>query len=627
MNVYVREVASALAQAGVECTTYTRADRPGPARRGRWSSPATASCTSRPGRSTCPRRRWPTCSTRSPPACATHLRSGPGVDVVHGNYWLSGVVGHRLKHELDVPLVSTFHTLARVKAEGGDLEPAWRDRAEAEIIGCSDAICVSCPEEERQFRRLYGDPAGRIEIVPPAVEHAFFAPGDRPAPAGPSGCPATGRWCCSSGGSSRSRGRTSRSGRSPSCARATPCSSSSAARAASDGDAEAALARQLVDELGVGDRVRFVDPQPHHILSSYYRAADVVIVPSRSESFGLVALEAAACGIPVVASAVGGLLNIVHDGVTGLLVEGRDPARFARASPRCSTIPPAPRRWARRPRCGRGGSRGASRRPGCGACTPTSASRRRPSSSPAHERRLWSRVTDVYDAGELAVLERRIDEWLATIAAGAMPVEAIERGEGDERRWYVRMRGEDKDFTTIWLTLGQRTLRYETYVMPAPEENAAALYEHCCAATSASSAPTSRSASRTPCSCAASSARRARRGRARPGDRHAVRDGRADASGPAADRLRQPLRLTGRPCPGRRQRSSDIPEAHRPGHSPWGSRHGRKRQRREALGTGVGPAWPAGPSCATASPGRPQPGRRSDPLRVGRERPEQPLAS
>ena len=72
-------------------------------------------------------------------------------------------------------------------------------------------------------------------------------------------------------------------------------------------------------------------PQPHHILSSYYRAADLVVVPSRSESFGLVALEAAACGIPVVASAVGGLLNIVHDGVTGLLVDGRDPARYARA--------------------------------------------------------------------------------------------------------------------------------------------------------------------------------------------------------------------------------------------------------------------------------------------------------
>jgi hypothetical protein len=67
--------------------------------------------------------------------------------------------------------------------------------------------------------------------------------------------------------------------------------------------------------------------------------------------------------------------------------------------------------------------------------------------------------------------------WLAALRA-TLPIEAIDRGEGDERRWFVRLRGEDKDFTTVWLTLGQRTLRYETYVMPAPEENAAELYEH-----------------------------------------------------------------------------------------------------------------------------------------------------
>ena len=79
----------------------------------------------------------------------------------------------------------------------------------------------------------------------------------------------------------------------------------------------------------MGDRVRFVAPQPHHLLSSYYRAADVVLVPSRSESFGLVALEAAACCTPVVASAVGGLLTLVDHGHTGFLVPGRDPEVFA----------------------------------------------------------------------------------------------------------------------------------------------------------------------------------------------------------------------------------------------------------------------------------------------------------
>jgi D-inositol-3-phosphate glycosyltransferase len=79
----------------------------------------------------------------------------------------------------------------------------------------------------------------------------------------------------------------------------------------------------------VADQLRHVDPVPHHLLSTYYRAADVVLVPSRSESFGLVALEAAACGTPVVAAAVGGLRTLVEDGRTGFLVEGRDPAAFA----------------------------------------------------------------------------------------------------------------------------------------------------------------------------------------------------------------------------------------------------------------------------------------------------------
>jgi len=88
-------------------------------------------------------------------------------------------------------------------------------------------------------------------------------------------------------------------------------------------------------------------------------------------------------------------------------------------------------------------------------------------------------VTDVHDDGRLAALEDRIDGWLAAMRAGNPAIAAVDRGgpETAERRWYVRMRGEDKEFTTVWLTLGQRTLRYETYVMPAPEEDAVGLYE------------------------------------------------------------------------------------------------------------------------------------------------------
>jgi Putative bacterial sensory transduction regulator len=86
-------------------------------------------------------------------------------------------------------------------------------------------------------------------------------------------------------------------------------------------------------------------------------------------------------------------------------------------------------------------------------------------------------VTDAYDPVELSELEQRIDGWLAALAAENDRIIAIDR-DADAIRWYVRMSGDDKEFTTVWLTLGQRTLRYETYVMPAPEENDAELYEH-----------------------------------------------------------------------------------------------------------------------------------------------------
>ena len=87
-------------------------------------------------------------------------------------------------------------------------------------------------------------------------------------------------------------------------------------------------------------------------------------------------------------------------------------------------------------------------------------------------------MSDLYDAGALADLAADIDRWLATLAVANPAVQAVDRVDGDECRWLVRMTGEDKDVTTVWITLGQRTLRYETYVMPAPEENAAELYEH-----------------------------------------------------------------------------------------------------------------------------------------------------
>jgi D-inositol-3-phosphate glycosyltransferase len=327
MNVYVRELVSALAQGGVDCTTYVR----------RWHRDLPDEIYVEPGFRVVHIAAGPfdlakealpdVVDTFADGVMADLDRRG-GADVIHANYWLSGMAGHRIKHERDIPLVSTFHTLARVKAEGGDPEPARRERSEAGIIGCADAICMSCTEEESQFRRLYGDPPGRVEIVSPGVDHAFFAPGDRMGARSAIGLGShpvllfVGRIQPLKGADVAVRALAAL--RRPDAILLIVGGASG-----SEGDASVMELKQLVSDLGCTDQVRFVAPQPHHLLSTYYRAADVVLVPSRSESFGLVALEAAACGTPVVAAAVGGLITLVDHGHTGFLVQGRDPAVFA----------------------------------------------------------------------------------------------------------------------------------------------------------------------------------------------------------------------------------------------------------------------------------------------------------
>ena len=327
MNVYVRELVSAMAHAGVDCTTYTRA----------WRDDLPAEVLVEPnhrivhvraGDTDMPKAELPGIIPEFTDRVVDHIQRSGGTDVVHANYWLSGVSGHSIKHELDVPLVNTFHTFARVKALGGDPESAQREKAETEIIGCSDAICVSCTEEERQFTELYGNPPGNIEIVSPGVEHAFFAPGDKGGARHALGL-GDGPVLLFVGRIQPLKGVDVAVQSLAELGRHDAILLIVGGASGEEGEKELARVRALIDELGVGGQVRFVEPQPHHILSTYYRAADVVLVPSRSESFGLVALEAAACGTPVVANAVGGLLTIVEDGRTGFLVPDRRPDVFA----------------------------------------------------------------------------------------------------------------------------------------------------------------------------------------------------------------------------------------------------------------------------------------------------------
>ncbi len=327
MNVYVRSLSSALARAGVECDVYTRA----------WRRKLLPVVDVEPGFRVhhveagplegVPKEEMPDLVGQFTEGVMARVLGEGRPDLIHANYWLSGVAGHDLKHELGLPLVCTFHTLARVKAEAGLEENDQRARAETEVVGCSDAILASSEDERAQLGRLYGAEPERVEVVPPGVDHELFSPGDRVrarAALGMGEEPVllfVGR-IQPLKGADLAIETVARLGRDAVLLVVGGPSGP-------EGEAECRRLAALVKDRGLGDRVRFVPPQPHERLATFYRAADLCLVPSRTESFGLVALEAAACGTPVVAAAVGGLQTLVDDGVTGFLVPPRDADAFA----------------------------------------------------------------------------------------------------------------------------------------------------------------------------------------------------------------------------------------------------------------------------------------------------------
>jgi D-inositol-3-phosphate glycosyltransferase len=344
MNVYVRELATALARSGVECEVFTRAEHP--------AVPAVVAV--EPGfrvhhvpagpLGPLAKEFLPELVGEWTEAVGRRLdrleAQGRPVAALHANYWLSGVAGHRLKHQRELPLLVTFHTLDRVKADASPeaisfSEPARRALAEAEIVGCSDAVVASCTVEADQLVDLYGADPARIALVAPGVEHAFFGPGDRGQARRAVGLPAGEPVVLFVGRIQPLKGPTiavaalaalrqsgGRAGRSSLVVVGGP--------SGPHGSEELAAVHRAISGHDLGPAVRLLPPQPHEMLSTYFRAADICVVPSHSESFGLVALEAAACGVPVVAAAVGGLTTIVQDGETGFLVDGRDPADFAK---------------------------------------------------------------------------------------------------------------------------------------------------------------------------------------------------------------------------------------------------------------------------------------------------------
>jgi len=340
LNVYVVEVARRLAERGVEVDIFTRAVS----------------------------RDVPPVAELAPGVLVRHLTAGPfedldkadlpgqlchftfevlraeaayapgRYDLVHGHYWLSGQVGAVAKERWGVPLVQSMHTLGRVKnaalAAGDAAEPGVRIRGEAEVVAAADRLVANTDEEATELIRLYDADPARVRTVNPGVDLSLFRPGSRRQARLRLGLPAdavvlmfAGRVQPLKAPDVVLRAAAALTRDDPDLARrlcvAFVGGPSGTGRADPDGLTE------LSATLGISRVVRLEPPCPQLELADWYRAATIVMVPSHSESFGLVAVEAQACGTPVVAASVGGLRTAVRDGVSGILVAGHDPASYA----------------------------------------------------------------------------------------------------------------------------------------------------------------------------------------------------------------------------------------------------------------------------------------------------------
>jgi D-inositol-3-phosphate glycosyltransferase len=350
MNVYVCEVAKRLADLGVEVEIFTR---------------ATSS-------------ELPTSRELVPGVTVRHITSGPyegldkndlpaqlcaftnGVmrveavhepgyfDLVHSHYWLSGQVGWLAKERWGVPLVHSMHTMAKVKnaslAEGDTPEPTSRVVGEAQVVDNADRLIASTAAEAGQLIDLYAADPARVVTIAPGVDLDIFTPGDAVAARRRLGLEPDAVVLLFVGRIQPLKAPDVLLGAAARLVAANPQLRDRLVVAVIGGPSGSGLAhpehlQKLAGSLGIADLTRFVPPVAQATLADYYRAASVTVVPSYTESFGLVAVESQACGTPVVAAGVGGLLTAVADGRSGILVNGHDPVDYAAAIGRLVSAP------------------------------------------------------------------------------------------------------------------------------------------------------------------------------------------------------------------------------------------------------------------------------------------------
>ena len=346
MNVYVVETARRLAEAGTEVEIFTR---------------GTSS-------------KLPSVVDLAPGVLVRHITAGPfeglvkndlpgqlcavtaGVmrieasrpegwyDLIHSHYWLSGQVGWLASERWRVPLVHSMHTMAKVKnaelADGDTPEPEIRVIGEEQVVEAASRLTANTAAEARQLIDLYGADPQRVDVIHPGVDLDVFTPGDRTRARAKFGFQDDENVVLFVGRIQPLKAPDILVRAVAQLIDKRPDERSRIRVAICGGPSGSGLDRphaleELAGELGIGDRIDFLAPTSREDLADLYRAADVTVVPSYSESFGLVAIESQACGTPVIAAAVGGLPTAVGDG--GILVDSHDPLDFAEAIERVIT--------------------------------------------------------------------------------------------------------------------------------------------------------------------------------------------------------------------------------------------------------------------------------------------------
>ncbi len=260
-------------------------------------------------------------------------------DVIHSHYWISGKVAMPAAKELGIPLVHTMHTMARVKnlnlAEGETPEPMIRVQGETQVVAAANALIANTDAEGASLVSLYDACPDTVHVVSPGVDLYTFTPGEsRGVARAHIGQPAdalvvsfVGRIQPHKGPEVLIRATSELVKHTPHLRHKLIVNIVGGASGANTEEVD--RLKELSTWLAIDDVVRFSPPVPRVDLPQWYRASDLVIVPSYSESFGLVALEAQACGTPVVATAVGGLRTAVADGISGVLVDGHNPRAWS----------------------------------------------------------------------------------------------------------------------------------------------------------------------------------------------------------------------------------------------------------------------------------------------------------